>query len=319
MNKLAEALKQPKNLVSWGLAIGGIVLSAVLSVALYMANREHREISYQSEVTRIVDGGAPKSGIQVLTNEGERVRGSVYVAVVTIWNSGDLVIDPDVVRKPVTITASPCVQLLDYSIIEETFPEILTGSLTGATGPSRDGKSVALGWKHFDPGFAIKARIACAGAEPPTVEVGGHVVGIEAFRRVGEESGDDEQWRLLVVATALSLVIAVLSLGVARGAMYSVTRSSETLVEHRIAKLRQDSLVRALSSPESPGDPEKFFREALLEQLEAEELQGEPREARERSLDRYRPLVAVVVLAVLLAAAVYVLSIYFGTTPGPPI
>src|SRR5215472_16670298 len=90
--------RKPINLVFLGIAI----ISLLVTVITYRWSRHEAAISYYVATIQIVDRKA-SIPFTVVDNEGKPVTQNLYATNVTVWNSGDLTVDPQNVRRPLTI------------------------------------------------------------------------------------------------------------------------------------------------------------------------------------------------------------------------
>jgi hypothetical protein len=109
------------------------------------------------------------------------VKDNVYLFTVTFWNSGELSIEPEDVRIPVTLTISPCKKILDYQIIEAAHPNIADFSLREVENSYTNSKSIVINWNHLDPNFGVKIQVIYAGTENPSISFDGMIVGVGDF------------------------------------------------------------------------------------------------------------------------------------------
>lgn len=161
--------------------------SVGLAVFFYLRSRKEKRIAYRHSLfpSRIFDQAVSSPRIRVLDDEGKLIENNIYVTEVTLWNAGDLPIEPDDVRKPLTIEINECNRILDYKVLRETHPEISNVTVNEDSQLTNSTKKRALfvKWDHLDPNFGIEIQIifTSEGSWFHQIEVGGNIVGVKNF------------------------------------------------------------------------------------------------------------------------------------------
>ena len=162
-------LKKPINFISISLAI----LSIIVSVFLYIASLKSMEPVYQVDehAGKIFDSSLTSPSIKVLDSEGKIINEDIYLSTVTIWNAGELPIEPKDVRKPFQIQLSNIKAILDFSIIKEVDKEISRFSLN-----KLNSNTIGISWQHLDPQQGIRVQIIYIGYREAVIDIKGKVI-----------------------------------------------------------------------------------------------------------------------------------------------
>ena len=103
--------RKPVNLAALGVGVVGVLLS----VLIYFWSRHEAKLSYYTSTIQVVDQKETVP-FSVIDSAGQRVTENVYATNITMWNSGDLPIDPGNVRRPLTISLQAPVRIIDAKI-----------------------------------------------------------------------------------------------------------------------------------------------------------------------------------------------------------
>jgi hypothetical protein len=176
-----DDLRRPINIIFLVLAVLGILFSGYF----YRRARGERKPAYLIEKThsRVFDSSISSPGIQVLDKDSKVVATDVYIATATFWNAGDVPIEPEDVRRAVTVRLFPIQQILDYSIVEQTHPDIANVRLREVENGRGDDSlaELELSWDHLDPGFGVRFQVMYAAQEAGEITISGHIVGVKQF------------------------------------------------------------------------------------------------------------------------------------------
>ena len=179
---LLEDLKKPINIISLSIAVVSLIGSAVF----FSKSQQKKQPTYlvSEERVRIFDSSVSSPKIKVMDENSKLIDDDIFLTTIIFWNSGNLPIEPGDVRDPVKVTMSPCKRILDFSIIEATYPKIGDFKLYEAVQPQSDSltKNVAIDWKHLDSDFGLKFQIIYVGAENTKISFDGHISGVKKFR-----------------------------------------------------------------------------------------------------------------------------------------
>src|SRR2546423_2429836 len=146
-----DDFKRPVNAIALAIALVSLALTVVF---YYNAKKEARP-TFLSEEKRpkIYDSKISSANIKVLDKNSVAITDDIYLLTIRFWNSGELPIEPENVRKPVRLSISGVKQLIDYSIVDQTYPDIAQIKATEVPPDSTSGSTAQLeiSWKHLDP------------------------------------------------------------------------------------------------------------------------------------------------------------------------
>jgi hypothetical protein len=100
---------------------------------------------------------------------------------VTVWNSGDLPIDAQNVRSPLTISLTAPVRLLDKKLDYATSGNISEFRIDDD--PKKSG-AVQIGWRYFDPKEGFRLRLIYAAKEMSEIKLNGVIFGVNNFGNI---------------------------------------------------------------------------------------------------------------------------------------
>jgi hypothetical protein len=172
-------LKKPANVIGIMLAVIGILAGAITGFYFYRKGEKAGRMAMYVEQIQVIDktklGETP---LTILDKSGNAIDDNVYVASVTIWNSGNAEIKKDDVRgKPYTIS------LVEPDSIYAHEPKVIELTPTYFSRSNVDHFEVKtngdFSWEHFDPGEGFKIRIIYLGSTLQKVHLIGYAVGIE--------------------------------------------------------------------------------------------------------------------------------------------
>lgn len=95
----------------------------------------------------------------MLGEAGQVILDTVYLQEVTIWNSGEQKVEPEDVRRPITIKSEQPLRpalsrILDLKIVARAAPNVTKGRLQSVEGSN--GLELELSWQHLNEGHAVK-------------------------------------------------------------------------------------------------------------------------------------------------------------------
>lgn len=164
MNKIANSL---------GLIIG--ILGIVISIYIFYSTKTEKIITYylSSESFKIFDNDLIEKSqkITLLRNDSIKIKENVYLLTFSIWNSGNVTIDPEDVRKDLVIKFIGIKEILDYSILKEIDHEISKFNLNKISN-----NSFQLRWKYFDPNDGLKIQLLFTGVPNLNVEIDSKII-----------------------------------------------------------------------------------------------------------------------------------------------
>ncbi|MBS1514298.1 MAG: hypothetical protein JSS63_04675 [Bacteroidetes bacterium] len=152
--QLLDDLKRPFNLITFILAILGIVLT----IFFYNKSNKEKLLTYYkvTDNALIYDNSNSSNKFKVITSDSSIIKNNIYLIEFVLWNNGDFAIDSLDVREPFKIVLDSA-QILSYSIQNEVRPNYSKFTLT-----KNDSNSLILKWRFFDPHQALKIQVMYA-------------------------------------------------------------------------------------------------------------------------------------------------------------
>jgi hypothetical protein len=173
---ISEDFKKPVNVIFLLLAITGIGLS----IFFYFNGRKTKSISYQinEPASLIYDSKNASSAIKVLERDSVLVKDNVYLLTGVIWNSGDIPIPIQEVRKKISLNLAYAKKILDFKIVKQTDRDVASFDLT-----KNNRNSLSLSWKYFDPKYGFRFQIIYTGKENPQFSLVGKILDVSEFKK----------------------------------------------------------------------------------------------------------------------------------------
>jgi hypothetical protein len=171
-------LRALTNLPTLGFIAG--IIGIALTVATFLWSRHEPAISYHIATIQIVD---QKEAVpfSVIDSDGQRVTEYVYATNVTVWNSGDLPIDVQYIRSPLTISLTIPVRLIDVKLEHATSENISEFHIDGE--PKKSGV-IQIRWRYFDPKEGFRLRIIYAARDMSSLKLNGVIFGVTNFHDI---------------------------------------------------------------------------------------------------------------------------------------
>lgn len=210
--------KKPFNILMLSIAI----ISIVLATYFFFQSRRIQRPTYliSDEISKVYDSSKKAPNLGFLKASGERIEKDVFLITVHFWNSGNLSIEPQDIRKPVEFTISNCEEIVDYDVVAQTNPDITHFFLSRAN----DQRTLVLNWKHLDPNNGVKFQVFYTGSAHPEPLFTGNILGRTTFLY----GGTGWSTRLFGLYGALASLFGVMIVGaVVIGTYVSRIRDSQ--------------------------------------------------------------------------------------------
>jgi hypothetical protein len=172
-DEFRAAHRTPSTLISYALAIIGLLGGACVSFYFYEKSLKFGEISMAVDELQVFD--RDRMGIlplRITDAKGNPVTNNVYVADVTIWNSGTAEIKKDDIRKSLQLTIGNGLKPLDLSV-KYSHDNIEHMNVTP------DG---VIEWDHFDPKEGVKVRLVYTNDTMLPLGLDGWVAGVRDIK-----------------------------------------------------------------------------------------------------------------------------------------
>lgn len=171
------------------------IIGFILSIIFYVEARQAKEVSYIFNTpTKIFNNQNSLPTIRVIDKNGNVVSGNVFLNTVTIWNSGNLPINQEEVREPITIEIVTVDKIIDVQVKRENRENIMNCE-ANATLKS----SIVITWTYFDPRFGCEIQFMYTSNDEfgGIPKIGGYVVGVDQFNNVTELAEFRSQERII--------------------------------------------------------------------------------------------------------------------------
>ena len=181
------------NILNLFIAIVGILIG----VYFYYQSRQTKDISYQIDksASKIYDIKNTSSLIRLIEKDTILIKENVYYVRGKIWNSGNLPIQSNDIRKPLTITLNSCKRILDYKI-EKQYEDNTQGFVLTKT----NNNSLKISWKYFDPKNGFSFQVIYLGDENLNGKLKGKILGISQFNEINSNT-ENSNWLYFFVIT----------------------------------------------------------------------------------------------------------------------
>lgn len=161
-----------------------LLVSFITVVPTFMPQAKAKPLYLVSEPVKIVHTGTTPSKISIRNNNTVVTEKDIYLAKVHLWNGGKQAIPTADVLDPVKIYVTGCDKILDYKILDMSYPSVagfkLTKNLTNKT--TSKIQSLTVSWRRFDPGFYLTIELIFAGDEASEISVDGYISGVKITR-----------------------------------------------------------------------------------------------------------------------------------------
>ena len=211
-------------------------VSIILAIYFWRFPNVYREVSYtvSDDHIQVFDSSLLSPRIRMIDAEGNQIQENVYAASVTVWNSGNLPIDPIDVRIPLRIRIGSVSRILDYAILKQVDPDVANFNAREVT-PSSDSDSISeieISWDYFDPQFGAIIQVMYAAQAQADISLVGYILGIQRndFRDTSKSSMVDwlPGWAVQIII--LSITIGMVLLLAQAGQFFRIRLSNRSVV-----------------------------------------------------------------------------------------
>ena len=178
--KILDEIKKPFNIITLLLTI----ISIVLSVVFYLNSQKNKDLSYliNEPASIIYDSKNSSSKIKLFEKDSVVITDNVYLLTGTLWNSGELPIYLNDIRKDIMLEINDSNRILDFKINKQNDSEVANFELNEI-----ENNTLKLNWDYFDPQFGLNFQIIYLGNENPEFNVTGKILGISNINKVKQE------------------------------------------------------------------------------------------------------------------------------------
>jgi hypothetical protein len=190
--------KKPINLISIGLGI----LSIILSIIFYVDSLKQKSISYRinSPASIVYDSKNSSAAFKLYNRDSTLINENVYLLSGTIWNSGDIEVKKEEVRRQLAIFLGNSTKLLDFKIIKQK------DSIANFSMIKKESNLLQIDWDYFDPGFGFNFQIIYTGDINPDIKFRGIFLGISEINEIKPYNKTHKLWNLTFILQIINLI-----------------------------------------------------------------------------------------------------------------
>jgi hypothetical protein len=172
--------KKPVNIISIFLGVIGIILSVIF----YYNGKKEKTISFlqNGKTALIFDSKNSSPSIKLFQKDSILITKNVYVLTATIWNSGDISILKEDVRKLLSIDLNSDAEILDFKIIKQKELSVANFSLSKVKE-----NSIGVSWDYFDPKYGFSFQIIYQNNSESNFLLNGKILEVPSFNYLKEE------------------------------------------------------------------------------------------------------------------------------------
>jgi hypothetical protein len=207
-----EEIKRPATAIASVLGVVGIIAGILTSYYFYKKSDKMPEISLQSEQLQIFEKQSKSGGRVPLTvhdEAGNLIDSNIFVASVTIWNSGNAEIKKEDVRQPFRFTVNG-----SATKVIEISPTFFTNNNIDKFSIDTDGE---LNWQHFDAGEGFKLRVIYANPTMENIALSGYAVGAKIIDTMKLENRKYEVYRSVNLGIMIGfgvMIVGTITVGI---------------------------------------------------------------------------------------------------------
>ena len=172
----------------------GLALTIFGAVLGYYISEKQPSVSWTTKTQIILSHENADTSLRVLDSSGSEIKQEVFASEISVWNSGDTLIDEldesSIVREPLTFS----LKTLDWlpQTRNAQRPSILSISTVRETTPppvglhlEQRGDEIIARWKHLDPGCGFQMLVIFTGTDADYVAAHMSVVGMKSLSYIG--------------------------------------------------------------------------------------------------------------------------------------
>lgn len=153
------------------------IIAIILSFLFWLDGRKKKEVSYQFlPVTKIFDGQNTTSKIRVYLWDSIPYEDDIYLLNGYVWNSGELAITKEDIRKNISVKLSNNVTIIDYKISNQIERGVSKFELTKI-----NDEEIKITHRYFDPGNGLAFQILYVGDLKSEPQILGNIYGVSSF------------------------------------------------------------------------------------------------------------------------------------------
>jgi hypothetical protein len=174
----------------------GLVLTIFGAALGYYISEKRPSVSWTTKTQIIFSHENADTSLRVLDSSGSEIKQDVFASEISVWNSGDTLIDEldesSIVREPLTFSLKTLqmpwlpqtwnaqrLSILSISLVRETTPPPVGLHL------EQRGDEMIARWKHLDPGCGFQMLVIFTGTDADYVAAHMSIVGMKSLSYIG--------------------------------------------------------------------------------------------------------------------------------------
>lgn len=177
---LLDEAKKPFNKLMLVIAVVGLIIG-IIGIVLFFIGTKERDISYQiTEPTSLIfDSKNTSSNIKLFEKDSVLITNNVYLLTGTLWNSGDLSITKEDVRKQLSFVLDSAKRIIDFKVVKQNDQSVANFKIK-----QENENSLKLDWDFFDPKYGFTFQVMYIGNENPGFKISGVVLDVSKFNDI---------------------------------------------------------------------------------------------------------------------------------------
>jgi len=195
----------------FGFIIG--LIGLVIGIMSYIDTIKSKELCFNvySPSYKIFDNEAIKvaSSLNIFTSDTIKIDQNIYLTTFSIWNSGDLPIKKEDIRKSLSVHFTGIHKIISYKIIKE----VEEGS-SEIKFISKNDSIFDLDWKYFDPKNGIKVQILYLGEDKIKCQVEGRIFETKFIEFIPIQNLRNGAGPYILIMTIMAILTTLFSINI---------------------------------------------------------------------------------------------------------
>jgi hypothetical protein len=206
-----EDIKNPFNILMLALAIIGVAMGFYF----YYFPRIVRKIVFTASGSSLIyDSSVESPNVSFIDSSNQKIVTNTYLTSFTFRNAGSEPIEPNDVRRPITVDFPGIERILDYKITESTDQDVSGFRLLPVMNGSTFVKALQLYWNHFDPKKTVSFQVIHCQSNQPNTFVTADIVGVNELIR-GDNKVANIIWLFMILTLLFVFLTSVLMVAIA--------------------------------------------------------------------------------------------------------
>lgn len=147
-----DEFRRPATYVGWLVAL-------IVGAVFFFVSRDVTELAYDVSRVTVYDRLQEAPGIRVVDASGMLVDESIFIDEYRVWNSGDVTIDDENLRRPLRFAVNGPGEIRDATVLAATYPDVTDPTAHIESG----GQETVLRWALLDEGHGLLVRLTYSG------------------------------------------------------------------------------------------------------------------------------------------------------------